>query len=113
MSSLIVAKDMKNYNNQFSSPFKESALFVALASDAILVRLRTRRKTKRERRRTVAWYYYRERENLACVAATNSCTPLQHTLSRGREKTTDVLITNPHHPPTTPVNSRNNYLSIF
>jgi hypothetical protein len=35
MASLIVAKDMKNYNNQFSSPFKESALFVALASDAI------------------------------------------------------------------------------
>jgi hypothetical protein len=26
MSSLIVAKDMKNYNNQFSSPFKESSL---------------------------------------------------------------------------------------
>ncbi len=62
---------------------KESALFVALASDAILVRLRTRRKTKRERRRTVACYYYRERENLARAAATNSCTPLQHILSRG------------------------------
>jgi hypothetical protein len=82
MSSLNVAKDAK-LQQPILLPIEKFALLYDLK---FLVRLR-----KQTRKIKSDMLFYPVREDLAWVSATNRCTPLQHTLSRGREEMTYLL----------------------